>query len=370
MGILDRYLAKEILLPFAAGLLFLTQVLLATQLLAQAEILFGSGVSLADVGVVLAALLPHFLGYVLPVAFLLGAVLGVGRLAEDREIIAMGAAGISPVRMVRVPLAIGIVTAGLGLCLSLWIEPAALRVARLRLNQIVKKNVMSDVRPGTFFEDIPGYTLYAEKVRGGRWENVLIHDRSTPSAPILALARRGRLEPVGAGEEMRLVLDDGEIHREDAQWGQYVLAEFRSAQVSVGLGTALSDRNALARSSRELTLPELLEKSKPAPGRPEEERRRFAGYLHRKIASSLAIVSFALIAVPLGASRRAGRAFGVLVTIFAVVVQYLLQRSGEVLAQRGALPALIALQISTAVLAAAGLLMIASMARRGPGAVR
>ena len=106
MRLLDRYLAKEILLPFAAGLLFLTQILLATQLLAQADVLFGSGVSLVDVGAVVLYLLPHFLAYVLPIAFLLGAVLGVGRLAEDREVVALGAAGFSPAWLVRVPLAI------------------------------------------------------------------------------------------------------------------------------------------------------------------------------------------------------------------------------------------------------------------------
>ena len=57
MSALDRYLAREILPPFAAGLVFLTQVLVATQLLGQAEVLLGSGVSGLDLAVVVAALL-------------------------------------------------------------------------------------------------------------------------------------------------------------------------------------------------------------------------------------------------------------------------------------------------------------------------
>jgi len=77
VSLLDRYLAREILLPFAAGLVFLTQLLLATQVFARAEVLFGSGVSLGDVAAVTLALLPHFVGYVLPIAFLLGATVGV-----------------------------------------------------------------------------------------------------------------------------------------------------------------------------------------------------------------------------------------------------------------------------------------------------
>ncbi len=371
MPLFDRYLAKEILVPFAAGVVFLTQILLAAQLLAQAEILFGSGVALWDVAAVVVAFLPHLLGYVLPIAFLLGAVIGVGRLAEDREVVALSAAGVSPARLVRVPLALGLLTAALGLWLSLSVEPAALAVARVRLNEIVKRNVTNDVRAGTFYDQIPGYTLYAERVRGGRWENVLVSDRSNPDAPVLALAAAGGLEPVGVGQEMQLVLDGGEIHREDPDADEYVTAEFRRAELVIGLGTALTDRNVLARSAREMTVASL-----EARIRAEREKgnaaeaRRFEGYLHRRAAQPLALIPFALLAVPLGASRRVGRAFAVGATILAVVAHYVLLRGGEVLAQRGALPAALSLQLPTIVLSAAALVLVALQARRGVGAVR
>jgi lipopolysaccharide export system permease protein len=226
------------------------------------------------------------------------------------------------------------------------------------------------VRPGTFSEDIPGYTLYAERVDGSRWENVLIHDRSSPSTPVLALASHGRLEPVGAGQEMRLRLDRGEIHREDADSQDYLVAGFEHGSLSIGLGTALTDRTNIGRTSNELTLSELRERATPGPGKKPEDARRARSFLHRRIASPLAVLPFALLAVPIAASRRAGRAFGVGATIFAVLAHYLLLRSGEVLAQRGALPAVLSLQIPNLVLSAVALVLIAAMARRGPGAVR
>jgi lipopolysaccharide export system permease protein len=371
LPLIDRYLGKEILLPFVAGLLFLTQLLLATQLLAQADVLFGSGVAIADVAAILVALLPHVLGYVLPIAFLLGGVLGVGRLAEDREVVALGAAGLSPARLVRVPLALGVLAAALGLWLSLSLEPAGLRAARLRLNEIVKRNVTNDVRPGTFYDQIPGYTVYAERVRPGGWENVLISDRSNPDAPVLALARAGKLEPVGVGQEMQLVLDAGELHREDPQAADYVTARFRHAELVIGLGTTLTDRNALSGSSREMDAATMR-----ARARLERERGdvlqawRFEGYLHRRIAQPLAVIPFALLAVPLGASRRIGRGFAVGATLLAVVAHYVLLRGGEVLAQKGALPAALALQLPTIVLSLVALALVAQQARRGVGAVR
>ncbi|HSN91375.1 MAG TPA: LptF/LptG family permease [Anaeromyxobacteraceae bacterium] len=366
---LDRYLAREILLPFAAGLVFLTQLLLATQVFARAEVLFGSGVSAGDVLSVTLALLPHFVGYVLPVAFLLGATVGVARLAEDREVIALGAAGVSPLRLVRVPLGLGLAVGALGIWSALWLEPVTLGAARERLNEIVKKNVRSDVRAGTFFDGIPGYIFYAERVSGGEWENVLIHDRSSPETPVLALASGGRLEPVGTGQEMRLALDAGEVHREDLSSADYLVATFRRATLTIGLGSVLTDRANVGRGNV-LTLDEARERARPAPGRRPEEVRRAAAALQRRIAAPRATIPVALLAVPLGTWRRGGRAFAVGATLFGVLAHYLLLRGGEVLAVAGALPAAVALQLPLAVLGTLALVLLGLLARRGAGAVR
>jgi lipopolysaccharide export system permease protein len=368
LSLLDRYLAREILLPFGAGLVFLTQILLATQILAQADILFGSGVAAWDVLRVVLLLTPHFLGFILPVAFLLGAVVGVGRLAEDREIIALGAAGLSPARLVRVPLLLGALASALALWLALDVEPSALRSARLLLNEIIKKNVTNDVKAGTFYDDIPGYMLYAEKVDGARWENVLNSDRPDERAAVLALARTGRFEPVPAGEEMRLVLGGGEIHREQVDSEEYVVAGYERAILELGIKQTLSDRNRLSGSSREYTAGELLEHARTAPD--PDKARRFLGYLHRKISQALSLLPFALLAVPLAAVRRGGRAFGVGATLAVVLAQYLLLRGGEVLAQQGVLPPAVALQLPTVVLGLAGIAAVLILARRGTGAVR
>jgi lipopolysaccharide export system permease protein len=373
--IFDRYVAKEILLPFLAGLLFLTQLLLATQVLNQADVLFGSAVSFADIAFVLVALIPNVLGYLLPVCFLLGCVIGIGRLSEDREIVAMGAAGLSTARLVRVPVALGIVVAAFATWFSTHVEPAGYAMARVRLSEVVKRNVAHDVRSGTFYDQIPGYTLYAQRVKGGgNWENVLISDRTNDKAPVLALARSGKLEPVGIGQEMRLVLDAGELHREAAAVDEYVSADFDHAEVVVGLGTALSDKNAFSRSTREMTMAAFDQRiaAERARGTPDGEvtARKFEGYKHRRYAQPLAILAFALLAVPLGAARKVGRTFAMAATVGAMITQYILMKTGETLAQNGTLPAGIALQLPTIVLSVLGVILIVLQARRGTGAVR
>ena len=367
MSLLDRYLAREILLPFAAGLLFLTQVLVATQLLGQAEVLFGPGVGGWDLLAVAALITPHFLAYVLPVAFLLGGVLGVGRLTEDRELVALGAAGISPVRLVKVPLILGVAVAAAALWISLDVEPRALRAARARIDEIIKQSLSSDVRAGIFYEDIPSLTLYAEEARHGRWRNVLIADRSDPQAPVLALAQRGRLEPAGPGNAVQLVLERGELHRQE-RTGEYLVGAFARASVAVGLGSSLGEKNRLGASAFELSPAEIGALARGA--RSPEEGRRWRSFLFRRLAAPVGILPFALLCVPIAAARRGGRAFGYGATLLAVVSYYAVMRLGEGMAQRGSLPPWLGPNLANVLFIAAGAVALAALARRGPGAVR
>jgi lipopolysaccharide export system permease protein len=372
VSLLDRYLAREILLPMAAGLLFLTQLLLATQLLGQASILFGAGVSLLDVGKVIGCLLPYFVGFVLPVAFLLGVVLGVARLAGDREVVAMGAAGLSPLRLLRVPLALSLAVAALGAWLALELEPAGMRAVRSLMTDIVKRNVSSEVRAGTFYDRIPGITLYAERVDGRGWGNVLIHDTSVPEAPVLSLSRRGRLTPVGQEQEMQLRLEEGELHREEVRADGYAVVAFDRADLVLGLGRGLANRgDGLGRNAREITLAETREQiaAAYASGKPSDAWR-LEGNLHRKRASALVVISFALLGVPLGATPRAGRAFGAGATLLVMVVHYVLLRAGQLLAQGGHVPAWLGLELGNLLVGGVGILLLARLAWRGTGVVR
>jgi len=371
VGRIERYVAREILLPFVAATVFLTQILLATQILAQAGVLFGSAVSLPDVARVVLDLVPHVLGYVVPVAFFLGVVVGVGRLADDREIVALGAAGLSPTRLVRVPLLVGAVVAAGALALALEVEPVALRDARLRVNDLIRRNVTRDVKGGVFYDELPNLTLYAAQVQDGRWSRVLISDRTDAEAPILALAQEGRLEPAGGGDDLRLVLERGEAHREELRSEEYVVAAFDRATITLGVGQALREQNRIVGSSFELTPSQIVRRSRErAAAGDAADARRWATFLHRRIAAPLSILAFALLAVPVAATRRGGRAFGYAATLLGVVAYYAVMRFGEGLAQDGLVAPWLGPQIGNLLFAGVGVALLALLGRRGAEAVR
>ena len=108
--ILDRYLVREIAMPFLLGLAVLTFILEIPPILTQAEQFISRGVEWSIVARALATLLPQALCLTIPMAVLLGILVGFGRLSADREFVAMQACGVSLMRLAR-PL---LIVAGLG----------------------------------------------------------------------------------------------------------------------------------------------------------------------------------------------------------------------------------------------------------------
>jgi lipopolysaccharide export system permease protein len=82
------------------------------------------------------------------------------------------------------------------------------------------------------------------------------------------------------------------------------------------------------------------------------------------------VISFALLGVPLGASPRAGRAFGAGATLLIVVVHYVLLRAGQLVVQAGHLPAWFGLEIGNLLVAGIGILLLLRLVWRGTGVVR
>jgi lipopolysaccharide export system permease protein len=363
---LDSYVAREILLPFAAALLFLTQLLLASQLLAQASVLLGGGVSPRDVALILVDLVPNVLDFVMPVAFLLGVVLGVGRLAEDREVVALSSVGISPFRLVRVPLLLGGVVSLLALFVALVVAPAGLRDARQRVDDVIRRNLQGEIRSGVFYEEIPGITLHATQAGKDGFRDLLIADRTNPSAPVLVFARSGRLEANGP-DGLRLVLQDGEVHREEPGAGDYVVARFARATADLGLGQALDARNNLAGSPFELRPGEIVRAA--GEGSPAQQRY-WQTFLWRRIAVPLGVLALGLLAVPIAAMRRSGRASGYVAALVAVVGYYILLQVGEGLGRVGTLPPWLGANLPNLVVVAVAAVLLALLARQGAGAVK
>lgn len=363
---LHRYLFGEIARPLGAALLLLFQLLFAMQLLRGTDLVFGSAVGARDVAQIALLLTPHFFVMAMPIAFLVGTLIGLGRLAEDRELLALSAAGIDPWVLLPVPLLLASLLAAAGLYLGREVEPAGLAGVRDYAGQMLRRNLQGDVKPGVFFDDLTGLTLYAEQVDPvtHAWHHVLVHDDRDRNAPLLVLAQSGRLDDA-PGASVALELADGQVHRSGgAGTEDYAVLTFEKGRIEVGLDEAFFRKNSFRSNTEELTWAQLREAADRA-AREGGEPNRLRTALQRRLALPLAPLAFALIAVPLATRLRKGaRASGFALAAGSFALYYVVGRAGQQWGDAGKLAPALAAQLPNLAFALMGLALLALARRR------
>jgi lipopolysaccharide export system permease protein len=338
---LHLYLLREILAPFLAALLFLTQLFVVMRLLAQAEIIFGSGALLSSVGKMLLYLLPSMLAYGMPVAFLLGILVGFGRLSDDRELTALAATGHGPHVFLPTPLLMGAVLTLVMLVITTWLEPLGMANARALMNSAIKRNLAGDVKAGTFYEDLSDLTVFAETVKGRKLQHVLVNDERDPSAPLLVVGETGQIDTEGPGGSIVLKLKDGELHRAESARDRYAVAHFDEAGVAVVVEAELSAKNKSRRALETYTSAQAVPYIKSLDRRKKDSSPHKVEF-QRRFAHPFVMLAFALVGVAGAAtspaSRKGGKAVAFGWTLGSVVLYFVLGKVFATLGGRGMIP--------------------------------
>lgn len=358
--ILDRYIIRETLAPFALTLLILTFVLQIPTIMEVAEKLLTKGVNLPTIGRILLTLLPMSVAITIPVALLVGLLMALGRLSGDREAVAMQACGVSLYRMCRPVLLLALVAAGATAWVMIEALPRGNRSYRDIIYSIIQAKAESDIRPRVFFEDFPNLVLFVRDVppesRG--WQEVFLADSRNPSEPQLLTAQRGHFVLEPEARRVDLVLENGIVHRtrpDNPQ--QYELQTFQSLTVQLD-PEAVFPRQGLTPGDNELTIPQLRTKAR---------EMREAGLsphgpimaIHRKYSIPVACLVFAVLALGLGVThRKDGKSSSFVVAIAVVLVYYFVMYVGEAMAKGQQVPAWLAMWIPNIVLGAAGLVLL------------
>lgn len=133
---MDRLILAEIIPVFVFGVLLFTSLFFTAGELLRLAQFTSLGVSYALVGRLMLLTLPYIVALTFPMAMLLAALLGFGRLSSDGEIVALVAAGVRFERIV-VPVALfGLATALVGLWFADAVVPAANRQRERLYKQI------------------------------------------------------------------------------------------------------------------------------------------------------------------------------------------------------------------------------------------
>jgi len=367
MNLTDRYALREILFPTIVAFAIYTGFMLIRGLVQFSTLLLQSSNPLRDIGYVVAFSTPHIIVLTLPIAFLLGILVGVGRLSQDSELVALRAAGVDLFRLYR-PIAVLAVVFTLltGFVMTLVVPRTNRILYGMRL-QLSTYAIAQRIQPGIFSPEFAGRRIYVESASPDRktLEGLILSDRSDSSeGERLTLARRGALELEEAEGRLWLRLDDAVTHHTAPDARGYDRASYRTQRVLLD-DTNPKERFAKTRPDkqlREMTLSELVHRARTAK---DEILARLSWVeVHKKFSFPAACLVFGLVGLPLGVvNRRGGRAAGFAVSTAIVLGYYVLYASGETRAAKGTVPPILAMWLPNLLLVALGLFAISRVRR-------
>src|SRR6202045_3795769 len=217
--ILDRYVAREVLAPFAMGVAVLTFALVTGKLLKLIDMVVNHGVSVGEVVGLIAFIMPAFLELTFPMAVLLGVLMGFGRMSGDREMIAARACGVSLYRIAVPVMMVAFIVYALSTWFAFSIRPWANISLEQRLFYLTRTRVSAVLKEKVFNGGFAGMVIYVDKVSGGGdiLQGIMISDARTPENQNTIIARRGILIPDERNNELTLRLFDGSIFGVDAK---------------------------------------------------------------------------------------------------------------------------------------------------------
>lgn len=364
--ILSLYIIREITSLFLFGISIFTLILLMGRLIKLTELVVSRGVPLADVGRMILYLMPSFLVFTIPMAFLLAVLLAFGRLSADNEITVLKASGISLAQILPPVLVCALVAVLLALAASTIGVPWGNNAFKELSIRVLKQNAAATIREKVFWDEIPGFVLYSDRFddQHNQLKGIVIHDGRNPERPMTIFAREGSVSSAAEQQSLRLSLNNGTIHAA-GQRGEYRLIHFEEYIMTVGQNGGLggSGRNEL-----DMGIPELrAQASNPLVS--ATNRLKILAELHSRFAFPFASLAFVFLAVPLAIqNRRSGKSAGFTVSIGVVLSYYVLMSIARTLAEKGALPAPLALWIPNLVFGLLGcwLLWMASRERTIP----
>lgn len=334
MGILQRYLLKEMILPFIFGVTAFTSIFIGADVLFRlVNMVMEYGISLGVAGRLLLLSLPEIIVLTFPMSILLATLLAFGRLSGTNEITAMKAGGISFYSMVIPALLVGLFMSGL----TIFINESLVPRTQEEYNQLIWRIRHDEPLPSTqrhlFFSPIDrgtgrvDFIVYAYHFdREGRYmEELTIHDYVHGEVRRIIEAREARWE----GSTWQLI--DGTIYELDRSgrlpmmtFATYTLQDFERSPEEISMSQKRPNEMSLKELSSFIAM-------RREDGRDVDS---LIVLYHQRLSLPFSCLIFAMIGSPLGLKpNRSGSSIGLGLSIIIIFIYYVLMTIGSAMGQ-------------------------------------
>lgn len=356
MKILRSYILKECVLPFFLALGVLTCVFLLGNLIQLANLVVNKGISLSTISKVFLLLIPVLLGYTLPIACLIGVLLGFSRISSDNEIIAMRANGIHLGQLLFPLIIVGLILSLASLILNDKIIPYAHYKQKILVKNMGMENPTALLEACVFIHSFDNQILFIYKIDGNKMSDITIYQPQPNGPTRTIIAKKGEFTPVPGKEQIKLKLMDGTSDEpSQSDPNSFYKLNFKNYFMTLDLTKSSKD---IKKKPKSMTLRELKEEINTMERLYVDSSRLRTEYI-RKISFSFSPLIFMLLGFPLAViTNRREKSANVVIAIICVTFYYLLSLGAEALSIKTFLPPEIIMWVPNGILLTAALILI------------
>ncbi len=314
MKLLHRHLFWNVVLTCAGGVgLFVFVLMVGNALKDLLGYVLAGQLELGTFARLIALLLPYVVSYALPMGVLTGVLLVLGRMSSDREITAIRAAGVSVAGVSAPIFFFALLGVGAGVLINFEYMPRARMAYQRELAGAIRRDPLTLIVPKTFIREFSGLVINIGEKRGHELRAIWVWELDAQKrVKRAARAESGRLTFDEAGNKLVLRLDNLVVEQRDEKDPEdfsnvRAAAAMSQATFDLPLDKVTGGRTVRAKL-KWMTFAQLMGEwrrlGRPDPVVPAaeraKERMKVQVTIHEKFATAFAVLSFALIAIPLG----------------------------------------------------------------------
>lgn len=329
--LLYSYLAREMLAPFFASFIIMNSIFFLVKLIPFLDLVLEFDIQFADFIRSIAYLFPNMLLYSIPMAAMMGIIIGFTRLSNDAEILAFKACGISLYRAIPPVFLVALMISGLAAYVSITLIPAGEIAMKQLFYQLTKEKIDKGIKEKEFTAALGDLVVYVENIDKATndWQQVWVSDTRDKKTPTITMAQRGKMYTNINTMTVTIDLFNGSLHRTDSGQNQIIL--FDRYRVNIPVKLPATKKTTVGADS--MTLKQLLQAAEQH-GINTERGRDFLIDYHKRLVLPVGCLIMSLMALPLGLQAGPGRrANGIPLGLGFFIIYYVLYTLGKILSE-------------------------------------
>ncbi len=364
-SITNRYILKEMFIPFSINVLVFTFLFLMTEMIEIANWIVNYKLSIWSVLAFIFYTLPWFLMFIIPMSVMLAVLLTFLRLSSDNEIVAMKSCGLSIYGLLPPVLFFALIGFLLTNFITLYGVPRGKASLEEMAVKVAASNADIGLKERTFNDTFKGVVLYVNRIdlKNQKLIDVFIEDKRQPDIVSTVVAPEGRLISEPKRFIYHLILSDGSIHQTNLKERSATSIQFDTYTLSLDFKKEMGSVTHKKKHREEMSIAEL-RRFIGDSAHEDEDYFKAKIVLHRRFSIPVACFALGLLAFPLGVqSQSAKRSFGLITCLFFFFLYYVLLTAGYSFGKSGFYPPAIGMWVPNVVMTGIGLYFLIQTGR-------